>query len=511
MQVAAVLSHFSRRDQSRLAIRWLRQRAIVATGLIGLADYLFYGQKLGLSLGIFLAVVAIATMALNPIRLHGRRLLYACGVVFLAIIAIVEDLNALSISLGCVSLALFAQVIGDKRQWNWYEWSKPVLLQLLAGPFRLLADWNRGFGMIRKKASNRLSVAFASGWIVPLGLFAVFVGLFASANPLFDELLKSLSIVPFLKIVFSYRFIFWACVLCLIWPFLHVKLRRQSDRSVEQNFSSHFSPDNKALFGAAAIVRSLILFNSLFAFQLWSDAAFLTGGMELPRGITYAAYAQNGAYQLVLTALLAAVFVIIAMRQDGPAEQSRLIKPLVLVWVLQNIILVATSFFRLNMYVALYSLTSMRVAAFIWFGLVAFGLILIIVMIIQKKTLHWLIARNALVLATVLFGCCFMNFDNFVARYNIDHSRMMRDVGPVLDFRHLQSLGKRAIPAMDRLLDDVPSHRRFAWSAELSELSQTREMIAKQHSASIEGWRSWGFQSWRLQRYIEKRAKPVER
>src|ERR1700675_844643 len=99
-------------------------------------------------------------------------------------------------------------------------------------------------------------------------------------------------------------------------------------------------------FGKAAMVRSLILFNVLFAVQSGLDLTYLWGGASLPDGMSHAEYAQRGAYPLIATALLAAGFVLIAMRPGGPSEQSRLIRPLVLLWVGQNLLLVISSIFR---------------------------------------------------------------------------------------------------------------------------------------------------------------------
>ena len=126
------------------------------------------------------------------------------------------------------------------------------------------------------------------------------------------------------------------------------------------------------------MTRSLVLFNVMFALQSALDLTYLWGGASLPDGMTYAHYAHRGAYPLIATALLAASFVLIAMRPGGPAEQSRLIRPLVLLSIGQYVLLVVSSIFRLDLYVAAYSLTYLRLAAFIWMGLVAAGLVLML-------------------------------------------------------------------------------------------------------------------------------------
>ena len=198
-----------------------------------------------------------------------------------------------------------------------------------------------------------------------------------------------------------------------------------------------------------AVTRSLILFNVLFALQSALDLTYLWGGASLPHGMTYAHYAHRGAYPLIATALLAAGFVLIAMRPGGPAEQSRLIRPLVLLWTGQNVLLVVSSIFRLDLYVAAYSLTYLRLAAFIWMVLVAAGLVLMLIQIKLKKPNSWLIAANAISLALVLYGCCFINAPRLMASYNVEHSRENGGTGPYLDLRYLASLGPQALPPVE--------------------------------------------------------------
>ena len=94
------------------------------------------------------------------------------------------------------------------------------------------------------------------------------------------------------------------------------------------------------LFGRPAILRSLIVFNLMFAVQTVLDAAYLWGGVALPDGMSYASYAHRGAYPLIVTALMAGAFVLVAMRRDGPAENSIWIRRLVYLWIGQNVMLV---------------------------------------------------------------------------------------------------------------------------------------------------------------------------
>jgi hypothetical protein len=242
------------------------------------------------------------------------------------------------------------------------------------------------------------------------------------------------------------------------------------------------------------MARSLILFNALFALQTGLDVTYLWGGASLPHGMSHAEYAHRGAYPLMVTALLAAGFVLVAMRPNGPADQSRLIRPLVLLWTGQNILLVVSSIFRLDLYVAAFSLTYWRLAAFIWMGLVAAGLLLILIQIVLQKPISWLVTANAATLALVLYGCCFINAPFVVASYNIEHSREGGGTGPSLDFIYLAGLGPQALPALEAYMKQNPALGPLACGGR----------NCRDHALSLRpgNWRAWSFRAWRLERYL---------
>jgi hypothetical protein len=284
---------------------------------------------------------------------------------------------------------------------------------------------------------------------------------------------------------------FWILLACAIWPML---LQRAPPMRVWES-APRVAADNsdlEHLFGVQAVTRSLILFNVMFALQSGLDLTYLWGGASLPDGMTHAHYAHRGAYPLIATALLAAGFVLIAMRPGGPAEQSRMIRPLVLLWTGQNVLLVISSIFRLDLYVAAYSLTYLRLAAFIWMGLVAAGLVLMLIQIKLKKPNSWLIGANAISLALVLYACCFVNAPRLVASYNVEHSRENGGTGPQLDLLYLASLGPQALPPVEASVNRIPA----LWSIS----RHYRHNYETRHRPV--NWRGFGFRTWRLERYL---------
>jgi hypothetical protein len=182
----------------------------------------------------------------------------------------------------------------------------------------------------------------------------VFLLLFASANPLIEKCLSAANLAKLTSQLSAPRILFWLLALCLIWPFIYQRWHRTRASAAHPALAI----GTGEFLSTATVLRSLILFNLLFAVQTVLDMVYLWGNVALPADITYASYAHRGAYPLILTALLAAGFVLVAMRPGGPSEQSNVIRPLVYLWVAQNVMLVISSILRLDLYVQIYLLTT---------------------------------------------------------------------------------------------------------------------------------------------------------
>jgi hypothetical protein len=256
-----------------------------------------------------------------------------------------------------------------------------------------------------------------------------------------------------------------------------------------------------SLFGRTAIVRSLVLFNALFAVQSALDIAYLWGGLALPAGMSYGSYAHRGAYPLIVTALLAGAFVLAAMRPGTSIERSGLVRVLVFLWIGQNVLLVLSSMLRLDLYVDVYSLTEWRCAAFVWMLLVAAGLVLIVARIALDRSNSLLIWGNAAVLAVTLYVCSLVDFSGMIAQFNVMHSRDVTGAGEPIDVAYLCGLGPAALPALDVLAADMNASGRLAPAG----LYACRRSLELRHAAHMEDWRAWTLRSYRLKRYLDER------
>ncbi|MDN5003578.1 DUF4173 domain-containing protein [Bradyrhizobium sp. GCM10027634] len=465
----------------------------LALALAALADWLFYGERIGLSLSLFAIATACVSALFNHAVMDLRRALTSAAILVAGLVPAVEELNPLSFLILVAAQLLALLLATNPETIEFADRARALRNFVLTGPLRFFPDVLQIFNMS----------AFTRGialWLLPAVLGTVFVALFAAANPVIEQWVSLLNPKIILDYISVPRVLFWTMMLALVWPFIHVRWRRRkvvTTTDVDVAVPPLLPPLVPAEFlGPSTILRSLILFNLLFAAQSILDGLYLWGHVALPANMTYAAYAHRGAYPLIATALLAAAFVLVAMRPGGAAEKSRVIRPLVYLWVGQNLLLVASSILRLDLYVDIYMLTYWRVAAFIWMGLVALGLLLITARIVLNRSNRWLIGANLIALTIVLYGCSLVNFDALIADYNVAHSREISGRGMPIDTRYLAQLGPQALPAIERMMQIRADGTLVGCHDRLVD-TQRMDMA----------WRAWGLRSWRLQRRLEAEAR----
>lgn len=486
----------------------------VAVLLAALADFLFYGQPAGITVFLFAILIAAAVVAVHPAAFSDGRLWIKPVALLVALLPLTENVCGLSVSVALIAMIVFALSLSGRLRHRVARIAGQIALFLLAAPFRLAGDFIRWRKTARRSGRRRVRLAALAVWVMPLTLGAVFLALFGAANPVIDYWLSLIDLLKLLDLIQPTRIAFWMFVLAGVWAFLRPRLPRLFRRiprtaaPADVSAQSERTAIEDILFGKAAILRGLVIFNMLFALQTGLDAAYLWGGAALPDGLSYAAYAHRGAYPLIVTALLAAGFVLAALRPGSETSGDPLIRRLVYVWVAQNIMLVISSILRLDLYIGIYALTYWRVAAFVWMGLVAAGLALIIARIALGKSNEWLLSANLLTLSATLYACCFINFAATIANYNVDHSLEMTGQGISLDAWYLRSLGPDAFPALDRFLEHQ-SRTAAANDPDFRELAGARGSDEGWYRTMQQNWRAWSFRDWRLLGYLDTRPPLV--
>ena len=462
-----------------------------------LGDWLMIGVMPGVNLAVLGLIFLLLTAAGSPqlLKLPQGKIGFALMGALLISFGL-GGLSGLSGMCFLIGMALLL-IIGKRNQIK----DAVLLIPDFVSHFLLilgqpLLDARLHEKMVSKNRQRKLGRTSFLPFVIPVVLSVVFIYLFSRANPLLGKYIDQIDISAFLRNLSWGRAFFWVFVGGYSWSLLRPRFKLGMRGPIVAPVKVEKA---KQWINAASIIWSLIAFNLIFALQNGMDLLVLWTGQGLPEGVTYAQYAHTGAYPLVLTALLAGAYVLAVFSENKADYHTPLAKRLVYVWIAQNILLIASAFNRLDHYVDVYSLTYLRVAAFIWMGLVAAGFVLIIVRMVKARSNLWLINANVMMLGAVLFVCCFINFGSVIANYNVDHvlKRVAAGENAELDFYYMQIIGPSALPAL----------RRYEAGTNTTTLVLTKTVNALQQAINTrtqDGWRSWTLRHERLKPVPEK-------
>ena len=450
--------------------------------LVLLADWLFWQRNLGVSVALFALAICSVILALKPGGASRRQTITTFVFELACNLPVMEQLQPLSLLFSFAGVITLAGWVAYEQILDWW--------QLLAAFLRISTKGASllPFGVAKEIKAGRVKVSFKQrlkDLVLPVSVGLVFLVLLSSANPMLERFLDQFSALEFLSGKQLARGVFWIVAASLIWPYLNLREKWLGPIATAPKTRAIQSSKLDAIVNPISVRNSLVLFNLMFLAQTAMDIGVLTGGMSLPEGMSHASYAHRGAYPLVATALLAGVFAIAThkMIRDDRFQQA-----LMYLWLGQNLFLVITAAYRLQLYVKAYSLTYLRIAAFIWMLLVFVGLILTIVKITRSKRIFWLLSTNMATLMATLYLCCFVNFAYVIADYNLNHTEATtrKDEG------HICALGEQALPSI--LQHEEKTGRKMC---------QISYYPRPKHEP-ISNWREWGFRRGRLQAYLSE-------
>jgi len=497
-----IRDYFMKHPLLLLASRSAKWKAASCLSIAAFADLCFFNHPTGWTAGLFVLI------ALMLMLLHNTHILRShTGIIALIFLAgqslvMIENPNILSVTLITIGAIILSILSRHAAYTSLQSWLKAVCFYSIDSPAYLLDNIRFIRAVKRKGKRNMFALHWLKNWCLPLASLGLFISLFSEANPMVSRWTDLIHINTLWNNLTITRICFWVSVACVSWVMLRPRIPyRTSSHTPVQTHAT--SPLLNWLFSYDAVLRTLILCNGMFFFQTMTDMLYLWGGVSLPEGITYAAYAQRGAYPLIITALLAAGFVLIALRQHSATQHCVWIHRLIYAWIGQNILLVCSAMLRLRLYVDVYSLTHLRLIAFIWMALICAGLALIIIRMLKQYTNAWLIKWNLALACYALYGYSIADTNQIIAEFNVDHCYEVAGAAHTsIDLTYLASLDTSALPALHRLQPHLhnPALASYAKDIKRSFINTIQD--------TQNNWRTWTWRNYRLHQGVNSYIQP---
>jgi hypothetical protein len=413
-----------------------------------------------------LAVGLLAALTLRPQPAGSAYLLVGVGVMVVALSARSGPLSRPQVGAAVVTVALLGVTLARSAPWlvvlcllaacllgtlalvGGRTWTGLVLGALASGlvPPRA-ARWVQ-----RTAAQVRVPGLRAKGpWLVAAvtaGLVALFGGLFAAADPAYAALVsRALPTLNAPDLVRRLILLGVATTAAILAAFL-----AQQPPSADALAPAPGRPVRRWEWAVPLAVLDL-LFLSFVVVQL----SVLFGGRShvlATEGLTYAQYARQGFWQLLIVTVLTLVVIAVAVRVAPRATPGDLlvVRLLLALLCLLALVIVASALHRMSLYEQQYGFTRLRVfvdaveltlgAAFLL--LPAAGI---------RLTNTWLPRATVALAAGALLALATVNPDAYIAHHNVTRYEKTGRI----DLAYLASLSADAVPALDRLPADLRS------------------------------------------------------
>ncbi|MGW3661718.1 DUF4153 domain-containing protein [Streptomyces sp. NPDC005141] len=417
--------------------------AVLATGVLSM---LLLDD--GLAINLLLVAIPASLAAYFADRAVGRRtrawtLVWGIGGIGLLIVPALRDADWPSFLAVVTAIALGSLALHGGRTW-------PAVLLGPIGVFNSLVTgpvW--GWRGLRERfggARRSVGVGLRS-LVVTAVLLLVFGALFAGADAAFANLLGDL--VPDTSVSGGpWRLVLLVFGLVGALAAAHTAAApTQWDRVVVPAGR----PRNRVEWALPLIVL-VVLFAAFNAVQL----AVLFGGYDAvleKTGQTYAQYARQGFWQLLLVTLLTLLVVVFALRwaPRDDASDKKLVRGVLGTLCGLALVVVASAVRRMDMYVEAYGLTRLRlsvVAGELWLGLV-----IALIMAAGVWGARWLPRVVAASAAAGVLAFGLLSPDGLIAERNVQR---YEDTGK-FDLEYARELSADAVPALDKLKEPMRS------------------------------------------------------
>jgi hypothetical protein len=358
------------------------------------------------------------------------------------------------------------------------------VLGAIGGSLFLLGNDVR-FGELTGSRRTRHLAGVVRGLVLAAPLLIIFGALFASADAVFERAVHRL--LRFDVETLVSHVMVAAALTWLAGGFLRAAVLRHRRRALP----AELEMDPIARLGIVEVAVVIGLLDLLFLAFVGVQVGYLFGGgalVERSAGMTYAAYARRGFFELMFVAVLALPVMLGAnalLRRDA-ARDERIFRGLAAAMIVLLFVIMASAVQRMRLYTDQFGLTESRVYAiacmawlamvFTWFGAT----------VLRGRLREFAVgalAAGALVIGTLNA----IGPDGLIVRSNVAR---LADGRP-LDVKYIAWLGDDAVPELVRVYPRLTTDQQCLLRGRLLPMTGAAVPGREAGRPAATDWRSW--------------------
>lgn len=375
-----------------------------------------------------------------------QNLYYIVPIVLLGISTMLTT-NLFTIFFNTVGILLLITVfmmqqVYSKNEWNLERYIGNTLFLYLsmipeiATPFSNLGKYIRRKRVREQKNTNTKYIVTGVLIGVPMLIFVVI--LLNSADVIFSDYIGRIFQVVWDNIVLSPNIVLVVGLMVIgffgIYTFLS---------ALTLNNLPSYQKEREKKNPIIAITFTVMITVIYLIFSIIQVIFLFSGGMILPEGYTYAEYAHQGFFQLLFLCIFNLILVLCCM---SLFEMNRWLKTILMVFSGCTYVMIASSAYRMILYISCYHLTFLRMLV-LWFLALLVVLLAGVMWSICKKKFP-LFRFEVAVITVFYLVLSFSHFDYWIAKYNISQ---MGDQLEYEDVSYLCNLSFDAAPVLAKI------------------------------------------------------------
>jgi hypothetical protein len=414
-----------------------------------------YGAWPGLNWPLLVAAVSVALIALCAPRAGSWHpgvyapLALAC---FISLCAAVTADATCDVLIGAGTLfALATAVIGAAPAVAVFGASKPSVLAAPYAAVLVACEAGRRTALARRALRDGRTIPAARGIALAVPITLALALLLSQADPTLDRA-RLLLVAGFQDLsVLPRGTVFCVLTFCLLGAF-GIAARAAPDlreHSAAAKPARRVFGDTERLIVTGSMASLFTLFLVLQVSYLFGDPGGRSGS-----GVSYADAVHRGFAELNVAASVCAVVLFALRRFACPSGRPRLIQALEWLVVAQAQVLLASAFFRVDLYEAAYGFTRLRLFVQVYAAVACVALCLLVLELRTRPVFDRLL-RRVLAVSAVAFGSLVLvNSDSWIAQRNLERYTRTGE----LDVRYLTGdLGPDAVPGLVGALPRLPA------------------------------------------------------
>ena len=327
--------------------------------------------------------------------------------------------------------------MADENEWNFWDYlcgGVNAVFGAIGSIARPFGDGN-DFARLREKKENGKAREILIGIAVAIPVVLLIGGLLMSADLVFSNMIA--------KVFEGIRIPANLAGICFSFISSYCGVRYTAYRKDRQDREVKILTETTAMFTVSVLVAVLyVIFCGIQIIYLFG------GGGELPAGVTYAEYARQGFFQLLVVCILNLGAVL---TMEHFFQRNRAVDAVLTVISVCTIIMTASSGWRMILYIRAYQLTFLRVVVLVALAVITLLMAGTICYIWNRRFPLFQYGMAVVCVSYVLFA--FAHVDAGIAAYDLAQIENGNTAG---DYSYLSCLSTDAAPVIAEYLKEHP-------------------------------------------------------